>query len=231
LSLQIETLNRALDILDGQIKANLQEIIEVRIPEASSSVSKTIEKKNVLLRTGAATISFGRTFREISRHWQTTSLTYPNIMTTVAGQFSAAAYAFSRLIRLEDAKNLGCDLGNLYKVLRSNQFRDLMSLNRIYEFLARTSSPYFVTNPVQYLSVVTIPKVLQMKTLLLNIELKDQLSCLIQTKVDASSDLIRAIDNWTSTITRRLEMTEKIIVLIDKRNRLSEPRNFLWFQP
>lgn len=68
------------------------------------------------------------------------------------------------------------------------------------------------------------------KTPLLGITLKDELSCMIVNNIEASSDLLKSIDNLLNTISRRLELSEKSLRLILKRNAISEPVQFLWYQ-
>ena len=68
------------------------------------------------------------------------------------------------------------------------------------------------------------------KTPLLAITLKDELSCMIVNNIEASSDLLKSIDNLLDTISRRLELSEKSLRLILKRNAISEPVQFLWYQ-
>ena len=68
------------------------------------------------------------------------------------------------------------------------------------------------------------------KTPLLGITLKDELSCMIVNNIEASSDLLKSIDNLLNTISRRLELSEKSLRLILRRNAISEPVQFLWYQ-
>ena len=68
------------------------------------------------------------------------------------------------------------------------------------------------------------------QTTLLAITLKDELSCMIVNNIEASSDLLKSIDNLLDTISRRLELSEKSLRLILKRNAISEPVQFLWYQ-
>ena len=68
------------------------------------------------------------------------------------------------------------------------------------------------------------------QTPLLAITLKDELSCMIVNNIEASSDLLKSIDNLLNTISRRLELSEKSLRLILKRNAISEPVQFLWYQ-
>ena len=81
---------------------------------------------------------------------------------------------------------------------------------------------------MKYLDNYTIPKVLQIKTSLFGIKLKNQLSCLLED-LEPSSDLLRAIDFLVNTIKRRLQNTDKILRLIIKRNEMFEPVQYLWY--
>ena len=53
---------------------------------------------------------------------------------------------------------------------------------------------------------------------------------MIVNNIEASSDLLKSIDNLLNTISRRLELSEKSLRLILKRNAISEPVQFLWYQ-
>ena len=81
---------------------------------------------------------------------------------------------------------------------------------------------------MKYLDNYTIPKVLQIKTSLFGIKLKNELSCLIED-LEPSSDLLRAIDLLVKTMKKRLQNTDKILRLIIKRNEMSEPVQYLWY--
>ena len=81
---------------------------------------------------------------------------------------------------------------------------------------------------MKYLDNYTIPKVLQIKTSLLGIKLKNELSCLLED-LEPSSDLLRAIDLLVKIMKKRLQNTDKILRLIIKRNEMSEPVQYLWY--
>ena len=81
---------------------------------------------------------------------------------------------------------------------------------------------------MKYLDNYNIPKVLQIKTSLFGIKLKNELSCLLED-LEPSSDLLRAIDLLVKTMKKRLQNTDKILRLIIKRNEMSEPVQYLWY--
>ena len=228
LNVQIEALNAILDPLDNQIRANVQEILRIRIPQAASGVVRDRLKKNNLWYTGAVVSGGGQIFREVHSNWDLQTVTYGKLLQTVGRMLAGASYAFTRLINVED-KNLHCGIDDFYKVIRSDKFAPLFHLNEIFAFLPKVSSPYFVKNPLQYLTPQIIPKILQLDTLRLSIDLKDGLACLLPSKLPASSDLLRSIDHLISVMQRRLEISDKIIRLIVKRNDISEPVQFLWY--
>ena len=81
---------------------------------------------------------------------------------------------------------------------------------------------------MKYLDNYNIPKVLQIKTSLFGIKLKNELSCLLED-LEPSLDLLRAIDLLVKTMKRRIINTDKILRLIIKRNEMSEPVQYLWY--
>ena len=119
-----------------------------------------------------------------------------------------------------------CGLHSFYHV--QEKYFTLFHLSKVYDFIPRVSSEYFIRNPLKYLDNYTIPKVLQIKTSLLGIKLKNELSCLLED-LEPSSDLLRAIDLLVKTMKKRLQNTDKILRLIIKRNEMSEPVQYLWY--
>ena len=53
---------------------------------------------------------------------------------------------------------------------------------------------------------------------------------MIENNIDASSDLLKAIDNLLKTMTKRIDLSDKAIRLISERNAISEPVQFVWYQ-
>ena len=60
--------------------------------------------------------------------------------------------------------------------------------------------------------------------------LKSELACLFATPGAPGDDLLRAIDNLTSAINRRLDATQNLLSLIIERNKISEPIHYLWYK-
>ena len=69
LNVQIQALNQVLDKLDYHIDEILEEIIRIRIPEASYAVIRYKKKKNNLWWTGAILSAGGQFLREIHKNW------------------------------------------------------------------------------------------------------------------------------------------------------------------
>ena len=53
---------------------------------------------------------------------------------------------------------------------------------------------------------------------------------MIANDIEASSDLLKAIDNLLKTMSKRLDLSDQVIRLIMKRNAISEPVQFVWYQ-
>ena len=60
--------------------------------------------------------------------------------------------------------------------------------------------------------------------------LKSELACLFAMPGAPGDDLLRAIDNLTSAINRRLDATQNLLSLIIERNKISEPIHYLWYK-
>ncbi len=226
LNVQIEALNKVLGKLDDQIRNNLQELSFVRLPEAKEAVFKSKLRQNNVLITAASISAGGQILRQIAATWRLQKVTYPTIL-SMAARFSAGgSYAFTRLVQLENLKT-ECD--TLSQVISNKPFSVLFRLEEIFGFLPKVSSPYFVQDPLKYLSPSSVPKVLIVRARLLGIKLKADLSCLIFQDLDASSDLSRAVDNLIDVLIRRLQKTDALLRLIVMRNDLLEPVHFLWY--
>ena len=168
----------------------------------------------------------GQILREIHSNWDLQSLTYAKLLNTVSRSLAGASYSFTRLINVED-KNLNCGLQNFY-ALRTKH-HSLFHMKSMYRFFDKLISPYFIKSPFDYLRPEIIPKVLQSKSYMLGVQLKDDLSCLIRGNVPASSDLIRSLDNLVTTMSKRLQISDKFLRKVVERNRLSEPVQYVWY--
>ena len=168
----------------------------------------------------------GQFLREIHSNWDLQSLTYAKILNTVSRSLAGASYSFTRLINVED-KNLNCGLQNFYALRK--KYHSLFQMKSMFRFFDKLISPYFIKSPFDYLRPEMIPKVLQSKSFLLGVQLKDDLSCLIRGKVPASSDLVRSLDNLVTTMSKRLEISDTFLRKVVERNRISEPVQYVWF--
>lgn len=214
-----------MDSLDAQVFANIKEIEEIRIPEATLGVTRDKFKKNNMFYFTALISASGQFFREIAANWDLQSIDYQAILNTASRQFAGAAYAGTRLMLLVDPR-INCGLETFKAVKKSARFQPLFQLPSYYGFLNKRR---LVKLPFQYLNIEVIPKVLQVKAALLGIELKDKLACLMEPKVEESSDLIRAIDNLVSAMDKRLQVSDNLVRLLTKRAEISEPVHFVWY--
>ena len=148
--MKIEAQNQILDKLDYQIHENVQEILEIRIPEAIDTELKNKIKRNNLWFTGAFAAAGGQFLRIAAQNWFITEITYPQILGMFGRITAGGSYAFTRLINVED-KNLDCGLEDFYYVKKSPGFKPLFHLQDIFAFVQKMASPYFAKNPLHYL--------------------------------------------------------------------------------
>lgn len=218
LNVQIESLLRVLDQLDAQIRVNIQEIVDIRIPQAAKLVyNKRLRNNNVLV-TGALASAGGQILKTWASNWNLEKVTYQTLLSNAATLTAGVAFSHTQLLFLEKDKK--CP--NFYNLFAHDLFKPW----KMFGFLTKISSPYFVQDPKKFLNEHNLPKVLKLKLKFVILQIKDELSCQI-----ADGILSRAIDYLSSVLLRRLEVSERIIGLIMKRNELSEPLQFMWFRP
>ena len=166
--------------------------------------TQAIKLENIIRGSAAGAITVGRTLREVARQYDLTTFDYPEFLTIVSNVLYTAAYAAPQISQMK-SKDLDCGMEQFYDVV--NHYPRLWDLSETYEYLH-----YFeAVNPLEKLTVKTMPAVLKLKAKEMGIEMKKALRCLYRRGVAASSNLFRSIDTLVVTTVHRLEMTDKIL--------------------
>ena len=140
-----------------------------------------------------------------------TKFDYPEFLTLTSNALYTAAYAGPQAAQIK-SKELDCGEKQFYHVM--NNYPTLWDLSETYEYL-----PYFeAVNPLEKLSLKTMPSILKIKAKERTINLKKYLKCLYRRGVAASSNLFRAIDTLETITVHRLDVTDRLLRMAIKFN-------------
>lgn len=187
-------------ILDSEIELIKREIPR-RIQMASRAVTNEIEYQNLFLWAAAITQTAGRIFRQASRSFGVTQLTYPLLLSAIRRAFSGGTYAANRILGLEDSRRT-CGQGDFGRTI--SQYSYLWNVDQL----------------IQNQSIEEVwrnPDYLKFKNVEFGETLKNELSCVIRSGINESANLVQTIDFLVQVMNLRLDETKS---LLSERSRL-----------